>query len=45
MEEHGKYWASLAEEGVALLLDPVRDPPSSDGIGIVEAENGEDVEL
>ena len=45
MQEHGMYWTSLAQEGVAILFGPVIDPKGSYGIGVVEVENDGDVNL
>jgi len=45
MQEHGKYWASLADEGVALIFGPVMDPAGSYGIGVVAVEKAEDVKV
>jgi uncharacterized protein len=45
MQEHVAYWTGLAAKGVALLFGPVLDPAGSYGIGVVEIEREEDVDV
>jgi len=45
MQQHGAYWAELAQEGIALLFGPVLDPAGSYGIGILEVEKEEEVSI
>lgn len=43
MQQHGAYWAELAQKGIALLFGPVLDPAGPYGIGIVEVEKEEEI--
>ena len=43
MKEHGQYWRSLMERGIAIVFGPVLDPRAVWGLGIVEAINEDEV--
>jgi uncharacterized protein len=43
MQQHVGYWNKLMSEGKVLAFGPVLDPQGVYGLGIVEAENEEQV--
>jgi uncharacterized protein len=43
MGRHVGYWQGLAEQGIAVVFGPVRDPAGSWGLAVVEAEAEQDV--
>jgi uncharacterized protein YciI len=43
MKEHGQYWRSLMEQGIAHVFGPVMDPKGVWGLGIVEAMNEDEI--
>jgi uncharacterized protein YciI len=45
MQEHVVYWTGLAQKSVAILFGPVIDPKGSYGIGVVEVEKAEDINV
>jgi uncharacterized protein YciI len=45
MMQHVAYWKDLMDKGKVLVFGPVMDPKAVYGLGIIEAENEEEVEL
>lgn len=43
MKEHGQYWRTLMEQGIAHIFGPVMDPKGVWGLGIVEAMNEDEI--
>jgi uncharacterized protein len=43
MKEHGQYWRTMMEQGIAHVFGPVMDPKGVWGLGIVEATNEDEV--
>jgi uncharacterized protein YciI len=44
MQQHVVYWRALMDKGKVLVFGPVMDPKAVYGLGIIEAENEEEVE-
>lgn len=45
MTEHGAYFTDLMNRGIAIVFGPVFDPKGVWGLGIVEAENEDQVRI
>ncbi len=45
MRDHVAYWSSMAEKGTAIVFGPVADPDGDWGLGILEVEAEQDVQL
>jgi len=43
MQQHVVYWRELMDKGKVLVFGPVMDPKAVYGLGIIEAENEEEV--
>ncbi len=43
MGEHGGYWRTLADRGVAVVFGPVMDPKGAWGLGLLEAKDETEV--
>src|ERR1700722_20820266 len=43
MQQHVVYWRALMDKGKVLVFGPVMDPKAVYGLGIIEAENEEEV--
>ncbi len=43
MQQHVVYWKDLMDKGKVLVFGPVMDPKAVYGLGIIEAENEEEV--
>lgn len=43
MIKHVEYWNGLKNKGIVLLFGPVLDPNGTYGLGIIEADNIEEV--
>ncbi len=43
MNEHGLYWRSKMAKGLVVVFGPVLDPKGVYGLGIISAENDEQV--
>ena len=43
MEQHSTFWSRLMSQGNVIVYGPVMDPAGVYGIGIVEADNVEQV--
>ncbi|HEY8782841.1 MAG TPA: YciI family protein [Mucilaginibacter sp.] len=43
MQQHVVYWRDLMDKGKVLVFGPVMDPKAVYGLGIIEAENEEEV--
>ena len=43
MNQHIVYWKGLLAQGKVIVYGPVMDPNGAYGIGVVEAENEEEV--
>ncbi|MFI5221581.1 MAG: YciI family protein [Bacteroidia bacterium] len=43
MQQHEAYWKELLDKGIVIVYGPVMDPRGGYGIGVIEAENEEQV--
>ncbi len=43
MQQHGAYWKTFFDKGIAILFGPVADPKGGFGVAIVEANGETDV--
>jgi uncharacterized protein len=43
MGQHVGYWQDLAQQGIAVVFGPVRDPAGTWGLAVVQAEAAADV--
>ena len=43
MQEHIVYWKNYMNKGMVIVFGPVMDPKGTYGMGIIEADNAEDV--
>ena len=43
MQRHIAYWNGFLEQGKVIVFGPVMDPNGTYGMGVVEAENEEEV--
>lgn len=43
MQQHVVYWKGFMDKGLVLVFGPVIDPKGTYGLGIIEAENEEQV--
>jgi len=45
MQQHGAYWTHLMNKGIAVVFGLVFDPKGAYGMGIVKADNEDEVNL
>jgi uncharacterized protein YciI len=43
MGDHGGYWKTLADRGVAVVFGPVMDPKGAWGLGLLEAKDESEI--
>jgi uncharacterized protein len=43
MQQHSAYWRGFMEKGIVLVFGPVLDPTGVYGLGIIAAENEDQV--
>lgn len=43
MGDHGVYWRSLADRGVAVVFGPVMDPKGAWGMGLLEGKDESEI--